>query len=65
MTAQKSVTEKDNQDEQHQTNHISFFDRQNYTGRTKLPPNIWKASFFFVEFVFFQSSLYEWFRSSE
>lgn len=28
MTAQKSVTEKDNQDEQYHTNHISFFDRK-------------------------------------
>lgn len=28
MTAQKSVTEKDNQDEQYHTNHISFFGRQ-------------------------------------
>ena len=65
MTAQKSVTEKDNQDEQYHTNHISFFDRKT----TLEEPNCLQISerlfFFSIEFVFFQSPLYEWFRTSE
>lgn len=64
MNAQKSVTEKDNQDEQHHTNHISFFDRQT----TLEEPNCLQISerlFFCGRFVFFHSLLYEWFRTSQ
>ena len=53
MNAQKSVTEKDNQDEQHHMNHISFFDRQT----TLEEPNCLQISerLFFVEDLCFFS----------
>lgn len=67
MTAQKSLTEKDNQDEQYHTNHIYFFGRQT----TLEEPNCLQISerlfffFFCRRSVFFQSPLSEWFRTSE
>lgn len=59
MTAQKSLTEKDNQDEQYHTNHIYFFGRQT----TLEEPNCLQISerlffFFFVEDLCFSSLLF-------